>query len=213
MDKATLRSSTLGVDLYTPAALAHQQEDATADTTTASTAEVAAHAIERENLVRTLGSIMRSKPLPAPAAADDSEQAAGPLAPSSNVPAPAAIVTTNTKAYLASCSEEAKLAEALVSFLPPAREDGAEGVTAASVSLRPEWRAPPAVTANVCVCLLHLLDGERSGHVADQVQKIRFVGSARPCVFFVGGPGREKGDSDHFHFAAGVQTSEALLRH
>lgn len=171
LHKATVRSSTLGGDLYTPAVPAPNKEDATVDAATSSAAETAAYAIERENLVRTLGSILRPKPTPTPPAAGDSKHMPPPPAPSSNVPAPGVVVTKDAKAYLVATAETAKLAAALVSFLPPAREDGAQGVTAASAPMRPEWRAPPAVTANVCVCLLHLLDGERCGIIADQVMR------------------------------------------
>ncbi|CAM9530495.1 unnamed protein product, partial [Hapterophycus canaliculatus] len=167
--QATVRSSTLGGDLYTPTAPAHHKEDTTVDASMASAAKTAAHAIERENLVRTLGSILRSKAPPTPPAAGYRTHAAASPAPSSNVPAPLVVVAKDSRAYLVDYAEKAKLAAALVSFLPPAREDGVEGVTAASAPLRPEWRAPPAVTANVCACLLHLLDSEPSGHIAKQV--------------------------------------------
>lgn len=79
-------------------------------------------------------------------------------------------MTADANAYVVATAEKLKLAEAMVSFLPPAREDGIEGVTIASVARRPEWCAPPAVTANACVCLLHLLDGEHSGRIAEQVR-------------------------------------------
>ncbi|CAN0135886.1 unnamed protein product, partial [Scytosiphon promiscuus] len=162
--EATVQNSTLGGDLYTSAALTHHKGDSTVDAITPSAAKTAAHAIERENLVRALGSILRSRPRPTSPAAGN-----GPPAPSSNVPAPVVVLAKDNPARLVVTAERAKLASTLVSFLPPAREDGVEGVTPASVPLRPKWSAPPAVTANVCVCLLHLLGGERSDHIADQV--------------------------------------------
>ena len=61
------------------------------------------------------------------------------------------------------------LAEALVSFLPPAREEGLQGVTRESVALKPTWSAAPALTANVGCCLLHLMDGECSAQITEQV--------------------------------------------
>lgn len=97
------------------------------------------------------------------------ENKAGSPAPSSNVPPAAAATAQEARAYLVATAAELELAGALVSFLPPAREDGLEGVTIASVSRRPEWCAPPTITANVCVCLLHLLDGEHSSRIANQV--------------------------------------------
>lgn len=133
-------------------------------------ATAAADVTERENLVRTLGSILRSKPPPPSPTPAIGACKVGPSAPSSNVPA-AVAVPSNARAHLIATAEKLELAGALVSFLPPARGDGAGGVTVASVALRPEWCAPPAVTANVCVCLLHLLDGELSGRIAEQVHR------------------------------------------
>lgn len=175
LSQATVRSSTLGGDLFTTAAVTaaapvNPPDDATEDNPAeaAAATTAAAHITERENLVRTLGSILRSKPPPALAAAGTGTcKARAATAPSANVPG--VVVTKDVKAYLVATAEKLKLPEALVSFLPPAREDGVEGVTIASVALRPEWCSPPAVTANVCVCLLHLLDGERSGRIAEQV--------------------------------------------
>lgn len=174
MPQATVRSSALGGNLFDASAAPatsrpHDAATAESDPAEAAAATAAAQVTERENLVRTLGSILRSKPPPTPAAAVDGARKAGSVAaPSSNVPA--AVVPEDAKAHLVAAAEELELAGALVSFLPPARRDGAEGVTVASVALRPEWCAPPAVTANVCVCLLHLLDGELSGRIAEQVR-------------------------------------------
>ncbi|CAN0064567.1 unnamed protein product, partial [Ectocarpus sp. 4 AP-2014] len=168
--QATVRSSTLGGDLYTTVTRAKRADDAADDLAAAAATEAAAisaaNATERENLVRVLGSILRSKPPAHTAACDDARRLGSP-APSSNVPG----VTTikDAKDNTVATAGQLKLSEALISFLPPAREDGTEGVTATSVSLRPKWLAPPAVTGNVCVCLLHLLDGEGSGHIATQV--------------------------------------------
>ncbi|CBN78097.1 hypothetical protein Esi_0095_0048 [Ectocarpus siliculosus] len=168
--QATVRSSTLGGDLYTNATRAKRVDDAADDLAAAAETEAAAtsaaNAAERENLVRVLGSILRSKPPVHTAACDDARRLGSP-APSSNVPG---VTTTNDgKDKIVTTARQLKLAEALISFLPPAREDGTEGVTTTSVSLRPKWLAPPAVTGNVCVCLLHLLNGEGSGHIATQI--------------------------------------------
>lgn len=180
LSQATIRSSKLGGNLFATAAAAVDPtsppdgaaEDNPAAAATADTA--AAYITERENLVRTLGSILRSKPSSTPAAAgNDTCDVGAPPAPSSNVPK--TVVTTDVKDNLVATPEKLKLAEALVSFLPPAREDGLEGVTIISVALRPEWCAPPAVTANTCVCLLHLLDGEHSGRIAEQVGYVVFT--------------------------------------
>lgn len=73
--------------------------------------------------------------------------------------------------YATKTAEEHGLVSALIGFLPPAREDGLEGVTKNSVALIPGWSAPPSLTANVCGCLLHLLgDSEAGTSVANQVR-------------------------------------------
>eukprot|EP00752_Nemacystus_decipiens_P002264 g2145.t1 len=175
--RAIVRSSSLGGNLLDgPAPPASHPNDAAAaesDPVEAVAATAAARVNERENLVRTLGSILRSKPPTSNPAAGDGVRKVGPAAPSSNVPpaaaAVAAVVPGGARAHLLAAAESLGLAGALVSFLPPARRDGAEGVTIASVALRPEWCAPAAVTANACVCLLHLLDGELAGCIAEQV--------------------------------------------
>ncbi|CAM9996297.1 unnamed protein product [Ectocarpus sp. 13 AM-2016] len=168
--QATVRSSTLGGDLYIAVTRAKRADDAADDlaaaAATSAAATSAANATERENLVRVLGSILRSKPPAHTAACDDARRLGSP-APSSNVPR--VTTTKDTKDKIITTAVQLKLSEALISFLPPAREDGTEGVTTTSVSLRPKWLAPPAVTGNVCVCLLHLLDGEGSSHVATQI--------------------------------------------
>lgn len=179
--QATVRSSTLGGDLYTTVTPATRGDDAAdglvAVATIEATATSAANATERENLVRVLGSILRSKPRADTAACDDARRL-GSRAPSSNVPG--VTTTKDAKDKVIAKARQLKLAEALISFLPPAREDGTEGVTASSVSLRPKWLAPPAVTGNVCVCLLHLLDGEGSGHIASQVTFLEAGGRDQP---------------------------------
>ncbi|CAM9363301.1 unnamed protein product [Ectocarpus fasciculatus] len=168
--QATVRSSTLGGDLYTTVTPAKSAGDAADDLAAAVATEAAAtsvaNATERENLVRVLGSILRSKPPTHTAACYDARTLGSP-APSSNVPG--VTTTKDAKDKVIATAGQLKLAEALISFLPPAREDGMEGVTSTSVSLRPKWLAPPAVTGNVCVCLLHLLDGEGSRHIATQI--------------------------------------------
>ena len=168
-----MRSSALGGNLFDASAvpaMSHPNDAAAeeSDLAEAAASMAAAQVTERENLVRTLGSILRSKPTPTSAPGDGARKVGSAAAPSSNVPS--AVVPEDAKAHLVAAAEKLELAGALVSFLPPARSDGAEGVTVASVALRPEWCAPPAVTANVCVCLLHLLDGELSGRIAEQVR-------------------------------------------
>lgn len=184
--QATVRSSTLGGDLYTTVTRAKRADDAADDLAAAAVREAAAtsaaNATERENLVRVLGSILRSKP-PAHTAACDNARRLGSPAPSSNVPG--VTTTKDAKDKIVTTAGQLKLAEALISFLPPAREDGTEGVTTTSVSLRPKWLAPPAVTGNVCVCLLHLLDGEGSGHIATQVIFLE-AGGASPHLAVAG---------------------------
>lgn len=199
LSQATVRSSTLGGDLFTTTTAAgaalvvlsdSAAEDDPAAAAAAAAATTAAYITERENLVRTLGSILRSKPYSTPPAADlDMSKVGAPPAPSSNVPE--VVVTKHAKAYFVATAVKLKLAEALVSFLPPAREDGVEGVTKASVALRPEWRAPPAVTANACACLLHLLDGELSGRITEQVIKGCFVHHVFPFLFSISGSIRD----------------------
>lgn len=72
--------------------------------------------------------------------------------------------------YAVKAAEQQALAQALIEFLPPARSDGVHGITRYSVSLIPEWSAPPSLTANVCGCLLHLLGDSSAGeNVANQV--------------------------------------------
>lgn len=72
--------------------------------------------------------------------------------------------------YAVKAAEHQDLAQALIHFLPPARSDGVHGITKFSVSLIPEWSAPPSLTANVCGCLLHLLGDSSAGEkVATQV--------------------------------------------
>lgn len=171
LSQATVRSSTLGGNLFDASADPVNHPDDAAENSPAevAAATAAAQITERENLVRTLGSILRSKPQSTPAASDGTRKV-GSTAPCSNVPTVA--VPEGAKAYLVATAERLELAGALVSFLPPARSEGVEGVTIASVASRPEWCAPPAVTANVCVCLLHLLDGELSGRIAEQVRRL-----------------------------------------
>ena len=168
-----MRSSALGGNLFDASAvpaMSHPNDAAAeeSDLAEAAASMAAAQVTERENLIRTLGSILRSKPTPTSAPGDGARKVGSAAAPSSNVPS--AVVPEDAKAHLVAAAEKLELAGALVAFLPPARSDGAEGVTVASVALRPEWCAPPAVTANVCVCLLHLLDGELSGRIAEQVR-------------------------------------------
>lgn len=66
-------------------------------------------------------------------------------------------------------AERLDLANVLMSFLPPARMEGATTVTPRSVALRPLWCTPPQLAANVCGCLLHLLSGGSWERVAQQV--------------------------------------------
>lgn len=154
--KASVRSAALGGNLYT-AVDASNNDDSAADPSSA---------LERQNLVHTLAAILRSTTTPATVGLGSK---IGPLAPSSNVHK-----ARNGRAEGSAMPEndKLKLAEALVSFLPPAVADGAEGITIESVVLKPAWCAPPTVTVNVCSCLLHLLDGEGCDRVAQQVLRV-----------------------------------------
>lgn len=146
----------------------------------------AADAVERENLVRVMASILHSLPSPREAVKSPAKQMM--RAPSSHLHRRTTSASTRTgllpaqegvgdtdeahSTRMQSVLEEARsqgLAGALVCFLPPAREDGPDGVTRHSVALHPEWKAPPGVTANVCSCLLHLMGGA-SSDIIDQVR-------------------------------------------
>lgn len=133
-----------------------------------------AHAMEREHLVRALASILRKNATTNPAGR-----------PTDTVPSPSSTVDTakalEGRGGIASTAVKLGLAEALVSFLPAAREEGLQGVTRESVALRPTWSAPPALTANVGGCLLHLMDGECSGNITDQV----LVGGSVAAVYWL----------------------------
>lgn len=151
-----MRSAQLGGNLYTV-------PNPTSGGDTANEPAANAAATERENLVRTLAFILNPNTVAAPA---EGIGKVGSPAPSSNVNK---TVGEGARHFIAATVQKLKLAEALVSFLPPPREERSEGVTTESVALKPEWCAPPAVTVNVCGCLLHLLGAESSGHIAEQV--------------------------------------------
>lgn len=139
-------------------------------------------ATEREHLVRTLASVLHS------AAASQTRRGAaktGSPAPSSNVQDKHTERTGEE--HLAKAAERLELAGALVSFLPPARRDGLQGVTGDSVALRPDWCAPSTVTANVCSCLLHLLGGKETGAIAKQVCKACAGGAGQSDMSFHAG--------------------------
>lgn len=157
--QATVRSSALGGDLYTAndaTQVGHEgvRPDDDVD---------GARATERENLVRTLASILRFTFAGCRIQRHDK---VGPSAPSSNVYGPA---EDQAQEVVTSAAMALGLVPALVSFLPPSRENGVEGVTTYSVAQRPEWSAPPAATANACGCLLHLLGSQQFPEIAEQV--------------------------------------------
>lgn len=139
----------------------------------------AAHAMEREHLVRTLATVLRSSAL------KNTPRPKGTVpSPSSTVNAAAA---PEGRGGIADRAQTLRLAEALVSFLPPAREEGLQGVTSESVALKPTWSAAPALTANVGGCLLHLMDGECSGQITEQVMASAFAFALVICVAVCGG--------------------------
>lgn len=148
-------SAALGSNLYATAANPHGKPDP------ADEPACAAHAMEREHLVRALATILRSNALTSTPRPKDA------------IPSPSSTVTTAAapegQGGIADTAQTLRLAEALVSFLPPAREEGLQGVTSESVALRPTWSAAPALTANVGGCLLHLLDGACSRQITEQV--------------------------------------------
>lgn len=177
--QATVRSAALGGNLYEATGSGEADNLSTPATTITTVTDsntgnnistngiivnTTNNATEREHLVRTLASILHT------AAAPQTRRGTaktGSLAPSSNVQDKHTIRAAED--HLGKVTERLQLAGALVSFLPPARQDGLQGVTRDSVALRPYWCAPSTVTANVCSCLLHLLGGESTGAIAKQV--------------------------------------------
>lgn len=174
--QATVRSAALGGNIYEAIGIGDSNGTTTTNTATTITTVINSNinsttttynnnnAAEREHLVRTLACILHS------AAASQR----GGVAVKTGSPTPSSNVQDRPiggaeAGHLAKVAERLELAVSLVSFLPPAREDGLEGVTKDSVALRPQWCAPSTVTANVCSCLLNLLGGERSVAISEQV--------------------------------------------
>lgn len=170
-----MRSAALGSNLYANAN--PRGKPAPADEAGGSNT----HAMEREHLVRTLATILRSNAPTTSLRPKDTGSS-----PSSTVNT-AAAVTREGRGCIAATAHTLGLAEALVSFLPPAREEGLQGVTRESVALRPIWSAAPALTANVGGCLLHLMDGECAGQITEQVMAgvLLLLLSASVLVFAV----------------------------
>lgn len=162
--QAIVRSASLGGNIYSTSDSPPPTTKSIPTSPDAATRTAAS--IERENLVRTLATVLR---FPLVVKRVHSERTSG-----AGVPAPSSSVHGGTGEFLwhaAKAAEQYGLTRALIEFLPPAREDGVEGVTKTSVALMPEWSAPPALTANVCGCLLHLLGASGAGtNVVNQVR-------------------------------------------
>lgn len=180
--QAIVRSAALGGDIYSISSPGGRPGGAS---------QCNADAIERENLVRILVSILRllSSPEKAPKLREkqgmtmswrfdvDSSITPSALGRFSEPEARDGhdkVVEERRRAEIilrdiVKEAERQKLGIALASFLPPAHEDGLAGVTDVSVALRPAWTAPIGVSANVCGCIMHLQGCDNSTGVVEQV--------------------------------------------